>query len=205
MQLTTRQEEILRCIAALTAQSGTTPSVREIQAVCGYASPAGVLRQLGNLERLGALRRGRNKARSIVLEGSGTAKKNSLRMREVPIYGSIAAGMPVETEQAMEGSVHVDMDSLGIPKNARTFALKVRGDSMTGAGILQGDIVILEFKEPAHGKVVAALIDGETTLKTYVMKNGKAFLKAENPDYRDLIPARELVIQGVMVGLMRMV
>jgi repressor LexA len=74
---------------------------------------------------------------------------------------------------------------------------------MIGAHIVDGDIVVLEFKPPSHGRVVAALIDGECTLKTFLVRGGKPFLRAENPKYPDLIPARELVIQGVMVALLR--
>ncbi|MEY4299637.1 MAG: repressor LexA, partial [Verrucomicrobiota bacterium] len=80
---------------------------------------------------------------------------------------------------------------------------RVRGDSMTGAHILEGDIVVLELREPNHGNVVAALIDGETTLKRYLVRNRRPFLRAENPRYPDLIPAHELVIQGVMIALLR--
>ena len=74
---------------------------------------------------------------------------------------------------------------------------------MVDAHICDGDTVILEFREPRKGDIVAALIDGETTLKRYVFKNRRPYLQAENPDYPDLIPARELVIQGVLVGLLR--
>jgi repressor LexA len=74
---------------------------------------------------------------------------------------------------------------------------------MIGAGILSGDIVIFEFREPRHGEIVAALIDGETTLKRYLVQRGKPFLKAENPKFQNLIPAQELVIQGVQVALLR--
>jgi len=81
--------------------------------------------------------------------------------------------------------------------------LKVRGDSMIGAGIHDGDLAVLEFKEPRHSDVVAALIDGETTLKRYVYSHGRPFLKAENPQFPNLMPVRELVIQGVMVALIR--
>ena len=99
----------------------------------------------------------------------------------------------------------MDVETLRLPKGARVFALKVRGESMTGAGILSGDVVVLEFREPRNGEVVAALIDGETTLKRYVVQCGKPFLKAENPRFPNLIPAQELVIQGVQVGLLRLV
>jgi repressor LexA len=82
--------------------------------------------------------------------------------------------------------------------------LRVQGDSMIGAHIIDGDIVILEdSKEVQNGDIVAALIDGETTLKRYVMEHGRPYLKAENPRYPNLIPARELKIQGVMVSLVR--
>jgi repressor LexA len=111
--------------------------------------------------------------------------------------------MAQDAEPEREGSITVDIAALGIPRNARTFALKVRGDSMIDAHICNGDTVILEFREPRKGDIVAALIDGETTLKRYVVEKGKPFLRAENPDYPDLIPARELVIQGVLVALMR--
>ena len=81
--------------------------------------------------------------------------------------------------------------------------MRVRGDSMTGAHILEGDLVVLELREPNHGNIVAALIDGETTLKRYLVRNRRPFLRAENPKYPDLIPAHELVVQGVMIALFR--
>jgi repressor LexA len=82
--------------------------------------------------------------------------------------------------------------------------LRVNGDSMIGRHIVSGDIVVLEHgPEPRHGQVVAALIDGESTLKTFVRKGNKFYLKAENPKYPDLIPAEELMIQGVFKALIR--
>ncbi len=97
----------------------------------------------------------------------------------------------------------MDIATIGIPRHARAFALKVRGDSMIEEHIRDGDIVILEVKQPRKGDVVAALIDGETTLKRYVVEKGKPFLKAENELYPDLTPVAELVVQGVMVALVR--
>ena len=94
--------------------------------------------------------------------------------------------------------------SLNASKNNRTFALRVRGDSMIDAHILDGDVVILEDrKDVQNGDIVAALIDGETTLKRYVLEHGRAYLKAENAAYPNLVPARELRIQGVMISLIR--
>jgi repressor LexA len=123
-------------------------------------------------------------------------------LQTIPVCGAIPAGMPDSRQQ--EGScIRIDLESVGLPKNMRTFALRVSGDSMIGAAILDKDIVICEFKAPHENAVVAALVDGETTLKRYVVRNGSPYLKAENPKYKDVIPARELVIQGVMVALVR--
>ena len=116
----------------------------------------------------------------------------------------IPAGMSTLIEQASEGHVSLDARSANVSKNGRTFALRVRGDSMIGAHIVDGDIVILEDrKDVQNGDIVAALIDGETTLKRYVVEHGRPYLKAENPRYPNLSPARELKIQGVMVSLVR--
>ena len=95
----------------------------------------------------------------------------------------------------------MDIGSVGFTPTRNTFAVRVRGVSMIGRHILDGDVVVLERgPDPRHGQVVAALVDGERTLKTYVVKNGKPYLKAENPKYPDLIPAQELVIQGRVQG-----
>ncbi len=88
-------------------------------------------------------------------------------------------------------------------RSKKVFALKVRGESMIDAHICDGDTVILEVREPRNGDVVAALIDGETTLKRYVVEGGRPFLRAENEAFPDLVPVRELMIQGVLVALLR--
>lgn len=120
--------------------------------------------------------------------------------------GGIQAGLPTVEPGKPDRLDEFDMDSLRIPKNMRTFALKVRGDSMVNAGIHEGDVVILDFEREAKNRdIVAALIDGDSTLKRYVVQRGRPFLKAENPAYPSLIPAQELVIQGVMVALFRQV
>src|SRR5213592_2392125 len=114
------------------------------------------------------------------------------------------AGISTLIEQTMEGHVSLDAHSANVSKNGRTFALRVRGDSMIGAHIIDGDIVILEDrKDVQNGDIVAGLIDGETTLKRYVVEHGRPYLKAENPRYPNLTPVRELKIQGVMVSLIR--
>ena len=124
--------------------------------------------------------------------------------RSLPLAGFVMAGRPQAEDSSVDTCLEVDADALKLPKNARTFALKVRGDSMKQAGILDGDVVVMEFRDARHGDIVAALIDGECTLKRYVMQNGVPYLRAANPKYPDLIPANELVIQGVQIALLRL-
>lgn len=123
----------------------------------------------------------------------------------IPIMGWISAGKPVTGQELPEGCVSVQLDSVRLPRpGMTTFALKVRGSSMTDAGIRDGDVVILEHREALHGQIVAALIDGESTLKRYIEEAGKApYLRAENPRFPVIVPARELAIQGVVVALLR--
>jgi repressor LexA len=122
---------------------------------------------------------------------------------QIPLAGIIPAGYPSDQEQQSDRCVAIDEDTLQLPKNARTFALEVRGDSMIDAHIVDGDFVIMELRDPTHRDIVAALIDGETTLKRFLIHKGKPFLRAENSKYPDLIPAHELVIQGVFRALLR--
>ena len=156
------------------------------------------MQYIAALERKGFLQRHAGKARALI------TPVQKVRITDVPIYGQIPAGMAALTEQDIEGHVSMDARSANVSRNHGTFALRVRGDSMIGAYILDGDIVILEQSNDVHnGDIVAALIDGETTLKRYVVDHGRPYLKAENPRYPNLIPARELKIQGVMVSLVR--
>ena len=196
--LTDRQREVLGFIQTEQREKGVTPSTREIQQHFGYASQTSVMQYLAVLERKGFLDRHARKARALI------TPQQKVRITDIPIYGQIPAGMAAMTEQMAEGHVSLDTASVNASQNGRTFALRVRGDSMIDAHILDGDIVILEDrKEARNGDIVAALIDGETTLKRYVVERGRPYLKAENPLFPDLLPARELVIQGVMVSLVR--
>ena len=196
--LTDRQKGILDFIQSEQREKGITPSTREIQHHFGYASQTSVMQYLGALERKGFLNRHARKARALI------TPVQKVRITDIPIYGQIPAGMATLSEQNVEGHVSLDTSSVNASKNGRTFALRVRGDSMIDAHILDGDIVILEDrKDVQNGDIVAALIDGETTLKRYVMEHGRPYLKAENPLFPDLVPARELRIQGVMVSLVR--
>jgi repressor LexA len=196
--LTDREKSVLDFIQREQREKGLTPSTREIQGHFGFASQTSVMQYIAALERKGFLERHAGKARALITPAM------KVRIADVPIYGQIPAGMSALTEQRSEGHVSLDTNSANISKNRGTFALRVRGDSMVGAHIVDGDLVILEHSKEVHtGDIVAALIDGETTLKRYVVEHGRPYLKAENPRYPDLIPARELKIQGVMVSLVR--
>jgi repressor LexA len=195
---TRRQQQVLDYIQRHRTRHGLPPTVREIQRHFGFASPNAASAHLRALEQKKLLRREPGTARALHVAGDARRE-----VEAIPIYGEIPAGLADRREQRPDGCLYADLDSLDIRRTARTFAVRVRGDSMTGAHILDGDLVVLELREPNHGNVVAALIDGETTLKRYLVKNRRPFLRAENPQYPDLIPAHELVIQGVMVALFR--
>jgi repressor LexA len=199
MNLTPRQAEILTFIRECAEERGGIPSVREIMARFGFSSPATVTGHLDLLEMKGVIGREAGRSRNIILKDF-TPRPELL---EVPLYGMIPASIPEGQEQEVDRCITVDPGSIRLPRNARTFALEVRGDSMIGAGILDRDVVILEHAQPRNRDIVAALIDGDVTLKRYLVEKGAPFLRAENPLYPDLIPARELVIQGVFRALIR--
>lgn len=197
--LTHRQQEIVQYLRESQRKTGVMPSTREIQHYFGFASQTAAMSHLRALERKGIIQRLPGKARAVVFPDD----LDRGEIIDVPVYGSIAAGMAEEAGAHADGSIALDSAALGISRKAKTFALKVRGDSMINAHICHGDTVILEIKEPRKNDIVAALIDGETTLKRYVLEKGKPFLRAENPRFPDLLPARELLVQGVMIALIR--
>jgi repressor LexA len=142
------------------------------------------------------------KARSLRLADSLKAVRRTVV--EIPLLGSIPAGFGRDSEQEADECVPVTIESIGFKPTRNTFALRVAGDSMIGKHICDGDIAVFEHgPEPRSGQIVAALIDRKNTLKTFVVKNGKPYLKAENPKYPNLIPSEELVIQGVFKALIR--
>lgn len=199
MKLTTRQQEILDYLQSEHRRSGIMPSTREIQKHFGFASQTAAVSHLRALEKKGAIVRKERQARSVILADAADREP----IVDVPIYGAIPAGYSDDTVPEADGTLSVDVRSMGLGERSKAYALKVRGESMIDAHILDGDHVVLEYREPRNQDIVAALIDGETTLKRFVSEGGRPYLRAENPDFPDLIPAQELLIQGVMVGLVR--
>lgn len=198
-KLTKRQAAVLAFITTFQEEEGVSPSHREIQKYFKFASRNAVTKHLTALRRRGLLAQSSRRARSL------TPKQNavSLQMLRIPLMGSIPAGMPTDQQQESDESVNIDAEALRISKTANIFALHVRGNSMENAAIIDGDTAVIESCEARDKDIVAALIDGEVTLKRYLVENGKPFLRAENDEFSDLIPAQELIIQGVFRALIR--
>ena len=200
--LTRRQQQILDFLQKFQQARGLMPTMQEIAAQFGFRSPNAVTSHLRLLRKKGVIASEPGKARSLRIVSPLHKFRGALR--DIPLFGSIPAGFAERREQDTEGCVSVDINSIGYKPSKNAFALRVSGDSMIGRHIVNGDVVVLEHgPEPRNGDIVAALIDGDCTLKTYVLKGGKPFLKAENPKYPNLIPAQELVIQGVFRALIR--
>lgn len=197
--LTTRQQEILDFLRYEHRKTGIMPSTREIQQHFGFSSQTAAVSHLAALEKKGVIQKLAGKARALMF----TDELEREPILDIPIYGQIPAGYGDDGVPEPEGQVSVDVRSLGLTIRSNSYALRVRGDSMIDAHILDGDVVVMEDKAARNRDIVAALIDGETTLKRLVIENRKRFLRAENENYPDLLPARELLIQGVMVGLIR--
>ncbi len=201
-EMTQRQRQVLDFVRSVQRAGEASPTVREIAAHFGFRSSRAAADHLDALKRKGFLESDRRKARSLRVT-SPLAKLQS-RIVDLPLYGSIPAGFASDRDPDAEGCVSVDIESIGFKPTRNTFALRVAGDSMIGKHICDGDIAVFEHgPDPRPGQIVAALIDRKSTLKTFVLKNGKPFLKAENPKYPDLIPSEELMIQGVFRALIR--
>ena len=200
--LTPTQRRVFEFVRDRLLHEHAAPTLREIAEEFGYHSKRAAECHLEALIRKGWLTAEPGKARSLRIGPAGGPARG--RIVDIPLFGSIPAGFGRDREQEAEGCVSVDIDSVGIKPTRNTFALRVVGDSMIGRHILDGDIVVLEHgPDPRPGQVVAALIDRKSTLKTFVLKNGRPFLKAENPKYPDLLPSEELMIQGVLRALIR--
>jgi repressor LexA len=200
--LTKRQQQILDFVQQHQLTRGVTPSLREIAHEFGFNSMTSAVDHVKALRQKGYLSTLPHRARSIRVISPLQHLRN--RVADIPIYGAIPAGFAQDRQQEAIGCVSVDVTTIGFKPTPRTFALQVKGESMIGRHIMDGDTVILEHGiTPRIGDIVAALIDNESTLKTFVFERGKPFLRSENPRFPDLVPASDLVIQGVMIALIR--
>jgi len=201
-ELTAQQKRVLDFIQSHQRSEGIVPTLREIARHFGFRSMTAAADHVRALRRKKVLAESDRRARSLKVISPLDAYRK--QVVDVPVFGAIPAGYASEQQQEAIGCISMDVKTLGVRNRNRIFALKVRGDSMVGKSILDGDMVVVEQgRTPQTGDVVAALIDNESTLKTYMTRHGKPFLRAENPKYPDLTPATELAIQGVMVALVR--
>ncbi|MCC7235475.1 MAG: repressor LexA [Bryobacterales bacterium] len=199
MTLTRRQREIYDYILTFRRDHGCSPSIPELQKAFAIRSPNGVAGHLNALIAKGMLRRAQRGSRNI------DPAAPSQPVYTLPLSGSIAAGMPETISGAFaEGACRADAALLGFVPKPGCFALRVRGGSMNGSGILDGDTVIVEPDvPPRENQIVVALIDGESALKRLVRVEDRYFLKAGNPAYPELHPLEGLVIQGVVRTVIR--
>ncbi|OPX35902.1 repressor LexA [candidate division KSB1 bacterium 4484_188] len=198
--LTLRQEMVLQYIAEYIRQHTYPPTYQEIADAFHIASKHGVVRHLEALERKGYITRNNTLARSIrIVHPQYMPTPDTVQL---PLVGRVAAGYPMLAEENIEE--YVMLPRTLIKSEGRYFALRVHGDSMMNAGILDGDMVVVQSTSLARvGEIVVALLGDEVTVKRLVERNGEKFLKAENPAYPDIRPRGEWSIQGRVVSLIR--
>ena len=198
-KISERQKAICEFIREVTTNRGMPPTMREIGAKFGIRSTNGVEKHLSVLERGGYISRERGKSRGIVVTG-GSRKADS-----VPLLGRVAAGVPVLSPENKESDLTVDLSLFDLRSSQQVFALRVRGDSMMDAHILDGDTVLVREQAMAvNGDIVVVLVDGDATVKRFFLENGLVRLQPENsrmePLYYD---SGDLRIIGKVVGVMR--
>jgi repressor LexA len=211
-RLTPRQRKVLDAIRDWVDRFGYPPSVREIGDAVGLTSTSSVHHQLRTLERMGYLRRDPNRTRAVDVRppeddtatGSTEANADGIVERPapafVPLLGDIAAGGPILAEQAVESVFPLPREIVG---EGELFLLNVRGDSMVEAAITDGDWVVVRQQPVAeNGEIVAAMIEGEATVKTFKRRDGHNWLMPANPAY-DPIPGDDATILGRVVAVLR--
>ena len=210
--LTERQRTILEVIRASVTSRGYPPSIREIGDAVGLTSTSSVAHQLRTLERKGYLRRDPNRPRAVDVRGTEETTPSAVtdvagsdalpEPTFVPVLGRIAAGGPILAEEAVEDVFPLPRELVG---EGSLFLLKVVGESMIDAAICDGDWVVIRQQNVAdNGDIVAAVIDGEATVKTFKRTAGQVWLMPHNPAF-DPIPGNEAAILGKVVTVIRKV
>ncbi|WP_425570461.1 transcriptional repressor LexA [Nonomuraea rosea] len=199
-----RQQRILATIRDWVVRYGYPPSTREIGHAVGLRSSSSVSKHLKSLEEKGFLQRSSTMTRPIDVRLflRGSAPEQSSSLVTVPVVGDIAAGTPILADEHMDDTLILPRDLTG---RGTVFGLRVRGDSMIDAAICDGDIVVIRQQPEAHsGQIVAAMIDGEATVKVYRRRDGHVYLEPRNPAY-DVIDGDDAVVLGIVVSVLRSV
>ena len=201
-KLTKRQEDALNFIKTYIVAHGYPPTVREIAKELGVNSPATIQAHLDCLANKGYIKKGNNKNRTIELMVENEFIPRNEDVVEVPLLGKITAGNPIEAIQNPDE--YFSLPAYLIPKDKEVFTLNVSGDSMINAGILDGDIVIVERRETArNGEIVVAMTEeNEVTLKTFYKEDGHIRLQPENDTMEPFI-FDNVFILGKAIGLYR--
>ena len=210
-KLTKMQQQVYDFIVRTIREQGYAPSVREIGEALGLKSPSTVHFHVKHLQELGLIDKGAGKGRAIALKqdtapAAETApvrvaprEESELPRRQVPILGNVAAGSPILAQECIED--YLTFDTGG--HDEEYFALRVRGESMLGLGILPGDLVVVHRQQVAHnGEIVVALLEDGATVKTFSRKDGKIWLLPANPDYQP-IDGTDCTILGRVVAVVR--
>jgi len=206
--LTARQRRIIEFIREAVERYGYPPSVREIGEAVGLVSPSSVAYQLKELERKGYLRRDPNRPRAVdvrppselIVEDEEAVRAARPAPAYVPVLGRIAAGGPILAEQAVEDVFPLPRELVG---EGTLFLLQVKGDSMIDAAICDGDWVVVRQQPTANnGEIVAAMLEGDATVKTYRNRDGHVWLMPQNPAF-DPIPGDDATIMGRVVAVLR--
>lgn len=193
-ELTPREKKVFNWIKDFQHDYGSYPTYREIQAALKFSSINSVSQYVKQLAAKGYLEMIKNR-------GYRLPAQERPSMVNLPLLGTIQAGGPNTTQEVPET---MSLPQQMVPSPQRSFLLRVRGNSMSNAGIHEDDIVIVDpTKKPSIGDVVVALVEDETTVKRLAQKNGKKYLKAESPDHEDIHPKEKWEIQGVVSGLWR--
>jgi repressor LexA len=199
-QLTDRQARILEYIRYQNKVRNYPPSVREIGEAVGLSSSSTVHNHLNQLERRGLIRRDPSKSRTVQLVSDESVDKQRRNAVSVPIVGNVAAGVPILAEQNIEDHILLSPDMA----QDGNFLLRVRGDSMINAGILDGDLVLVKpQQEASNGNIVVALVDNDATVKRFERGNGHVKLIAENPAYEPIVTSNVSLV-GVVRGVIRL-
>lgn len=199
MPVTPRQREVYDYLCRFIDAHGHAPTIAQIQLQFGLKAPSTVHQLLSALDREGLIKRTPNVSRGIEIVRRNEGNPEA----EIPLLGVVAAGRPIEAILSHE-TIHVPRDMLG---RNRTFALRVRGDSMIDEHICDGDYVVVESRQTAeNGQTVVALVDGsDATVKRFYHEAGRVRLEAANPQYEPIIlkPPSRCRIQGVVIGVIR--
>lgn len=192
-KISAKQQRILEYISECTTTQGYPPSVREICAEVGLSSPSTVHSHLKRLDELGYIDKGDRKTRALTVRGG------AVMTGQVPILGRVTAGMPILAVEEVEGYVPY----AGARGFGDHFALRISGESMIGAGVLDGDLIIVRKESAARpGQIVVALIEEEATCKRLHLQDGEVWLMPENPAYPP-IDGSECTILGIVVAVYR--